>query len=284
MTSENDYQLASLAEVRDIARRLSVDIEVLDAGNDAIVQTKQLLDVIQRRQNRPEGIICNAVGSGMPQVAHAAAAAGISWAIMNREVDYLAELWDRHKVPACTVRPDQTAVGQLLGRQANALLPHGGSVLCITGPSSSGVALKRLSGMQSVLKSNIEMRTIHGQWTRESATRSVTSWLQLSTARSMSLDLVVCHNDDMAAGARQAFSSSGSLWQNLRYTGVDGLPDGGQKMVRQGSLAATVVLPITSGIALEQLVESRSKGLKPPIETLISPHSFPDINSLSAIR
>jgi ABC-type sugar transport system substrate-binding protein len=100
----------------------------------------------------------------------------------------------------------------------------------------------------------------------------------------MSLDLVVCHNDDMAAGARQAFSSSGSLWQNLRYTGVDGLPDGGQKMVRQGSLAATVVLPITSGIALEQLVESRSKGLKPPIETLISPHSFPDINSLSAIR
>jgi ABC-type sugar transport system substrate-binding protein len=283
MTRENDYQLAQLTELQSIAHSLDLDIEVFDAGNDAIAQTQHLLQVIMRPQNRPLGILCNAVGSGMPQVARAAAAAGIGWAILNREVDYLETLWNRHHVPACSVRPDQTAVGRIQGSQMNALLPGGGSVLCVTGPTSSSVTAKRMTGMQSVLNSNFELHSIHGQWTQESAYRAVGIWLQLTTSREKATRLVVCHNDDMAQGARQAFLNDGPQWKHLRFLGIDGLPAGGQSLVRQKILLATVVLPHTAGTALKLLEESRRTGKQPPAETLLDPVSYPAVSTLTAI-
>ena len=83
-TNDNDYQIEQAAAASEAASRLGVDIDLLYAENDAILQSQQLLKIIQsNRDSHPDGIIFEPVGgTAMPQVARAAAAAGIAWVIL----------------------------------------------------------------------------------------------------------------------------------------------------------------------------------------------------------
>jgi hypothetical protein len=92
ITSDNDYQMEQAAAAKDAARRLDTNIQIVYAGNDAVNQSQQLLKIIQGSPQRPDAILVEPVGTGMPQVAAAAAAAGIGWGVLNREVDYVAKL------------------------------------------------------------------------------------------------------------------------------------------------------------------------------------------------
>lgn len=92
-TLDNDYQQEQAAAAEAAARRLGVTIKIIDAENDAINQSQQLLRAIQCPANeRPTAIVVEPVGTGLPRVARAAADAQIGWAVLNREVDYIAEL------------------------------------------------------------------------------------------------------------------------------------------------------------------------------------------------
>ena len=79
---ENRYQKLHASVARDVAGRLGVDIEILYAGNDAITQSEQLLNVIHAPSDtRPDGIICAPVGTTLTPVARRAAESGIGWAV-----------------------------------------------------------------------------------------------------------------------------------------------------------------------------------------------------------
>ena len=93
-TNDNDYQIEQAAAAEEAARRLGADVQIIYAENDSITQSQQILSVIQSRSDsHPDGIIFEPVGgTALPQVARAAVAAGISWVVLNRNVDYIAEL------------------------------------------------------------------------------------------------------------------------------------------------------------------------------------------------
>ena len=92
-TNDNDYQMEQATAAQETANRLKVDLEILYADNDAIQQSQQLLKIIQSNAaSHPDGIIFEPVGgTAFPQVAKAAAAAGIGWVVLNREVEYVEE-------------------------------------------------------------------------------------------------------------------------------------------------------------------------------------------------
>src|SRR5881628_1697865 len=144
-TTDNDYQIEQAAAAEEAARRLGADVQIVHADNDSIAQSQQLLKVIQSRsESHPDGIIFEPVGgTAMPQVARAAAAAGIGWVILNREVDYLADLRRNFKVPLFSLSSDHEEIGRIQGRQVAALLPNGGSVLLIQGPGENLAAKQR---------------------------------------------------------------------------------------------------------------------------------------------
>src|ERR1700704_5732801 len=100
-TNDNDYQLEQAAAAEEAARRLGVEVQVIHADNDSITQSQQILNAIQSRsESHPDGIIFEPVGgTALPQVARAAVAAGISWVVLNRNVDYIAEIRKNHRVP-----------------------------------------------------------------------------------------------------------------------------------------------------------------------------------------
>ena len=93
-TNDNDYQIEQAADAESAAKRLGVDVQIIYADNDSITQSQQILNVIQSRSEAmPDGIVFEPVGgTALPQVARAAAAAGIGWVVLNRNVEYIAEI------------------------------------------------------------------------------------------------------------------------------------------------------------------------------------------------
>ena len=289
-TDDNDYQREQLAAAENTARELGVAVKTIHANNDVFEQSQQLLEIIQSPKRwRPHAIIMEPVsGTGLPRVAEAAIAAGIGWVVLNCDVDYVAEARPKTKVPVFAITSDHLEIGRIQGRQFAALLPRGGSVLYIQGPSGNLAAKQRTTGMEATKPANVQVRAIRGQWTEESASQAVTSWLRLATARDSRLDLIAAQDDEMAIGARktlekQTGGAQQPNWSDVAFTGVDGLPRQGQVWVKKGLLAATIIVPANAGTALEMLVRFFQNGTQAPERTLTVPVSFPAIEQLKSI-
>src|SRR4029077_7170242 len=136
---DNDYQIEQAQAAEQAARSLGVELQTLYANNDAITQSTQILKAVQSAESlRPDAIIFEPVGgTALPQVARAAVSAGIGWAVLNRESSYVPELRKSSKVPVFTITSDHVEIGRIQGQQFAALLPQGGAVLYVQGPSEN---------------------------------------------------------------------------------------------------------------------------------------------------
>ena len=285
--NDNDYQIEQAAAAATAAKRLGVELQVIHAENDSVTQSQQLLKIIQSRSDAlPDGIIFEPVGgTALPQVARAAAIAGIGWVVLNRDVEYTSELRTAYHVPLFCITSDHEEIGRIQGRQFAALLPHGGDVLYIQGPTENPAAKQRTSGMYETKPADVQVKLMKAQWTEASAHRTVSSWLRLSTSRQTHLDLIAAQDDSMALGARKAFEQCKSelrgSWLKMPFLGIDGMPKTGQAWVHAGLLTATVFSPPTAGVAIDLMVRSMESGTMPPVCTTIEPRSIPTIEELA---
>ena len=286
-TNDNDYQIEQAKSAEEAGRRLGLDVQIIYSGNDSVTQSTQLLSAVQAApKQRPDAIVFEPVGAtALPQVARAAATASVGWVVLNREANYIEELRKQFRVPIFCVSNDHTEIGRIQGRQFGALLPQGGNVLYIQGPTENSAAKERTSGMLATKPANIQVTTLKGQWTEESSTRAVRSWLQLSTSKKAVIDLIGAQDDSMALGARKAFQEIANTferdrWLKLPFTGCDGLPKTGQAWVRSGLLTATVFAPANTGQAIEMLHQALANGQEQPGLALTAPSSVPPISEL----
>jgi len=286
-TSDNDYQVEQAQSAQEAGRKLGVDLQVIYADNDAITQSTQLLKAIQVEQSqRPDAIVFEPVGgTALPQVARAAASAGIGWAVLNRDANYLPELRKSPAAPVFLLTSDHLEIGRIQGRQVAALVPHGGAILCVQGPAENSAARDRTLGMQETKPVNVHPILLRGQWTGESAQKTVRSWLRLTTSHKAAIDLIAAQNDSMAIGARKAFEelpneSEKERWLSLPFLGCDGLPKTGQTWVKSGLLTATIFIPPNAGQAMEMFVDALQRGKQPPERALTVPISIPTLGDL----
>jgi ribose transport system substrate-binding protein len=285
--NDNDYQQEQAAAAEKAARTLGVDVKVIQANNDAVAQSQQLLHYVQDSSvARPDAILFEpAGGTAFPQVARAAVAAGIGWVVLNHEVDYILELRRTNKVPVFAISSDHEEVGRIQGNQFAALLPNGGSILYIEGPANSSAAKERTRGMNRTKPSNIQVKSMRANWTEESAYRVVSSWLRLRTSQETHIDLVGAQDDSMAMGARKAFGDMSiadrERWLKLPFTGCDGMPKTGQAWVRNGQLAATIYIRPNTDLAIEMVVDAIRSGAALPDRKVTEPESVPPLAELA---
>jgi ribose transport system substrate-binding protein len=290
-TNDNDYQIEQAQSAEQAASKLGVTAEIIYANNDAINQSTQILRAIQAAPgDRPNAIVFEPVGgTALPQVARAAAAADIGWAVLNRDANYIEDLRRTSNAAIFAISSDHMEIGRIQGKQFAALLPRGGTVLYIQGPSENSAAKERTLGMQETKPANIQVIALRAQWTEESAQRAVRSWLKLTTSQKTAVDLVAAQDDSMAVGARKAFEelpneADRERWLKLPFTGCDGLPKTGQAWVRSGLLAATVFVPPNTGQAIEMFVQSIQQKKRPPERVLTVPTSIPPVTTLKPQR
>jgi len=287
ITNENDYQIEQAMAAEETARRLGIDVDIIYADSDSITQSQQLLKIIQSRSEaHPDGIIFEPVGgTALPQVARAAAAGGIGWVILNRDVDYIPELRKSYRVPIFAVTSDHEEIGRIQGNQCKVLLPNGGSILYIQGPSESMATKDRTTGMYET-KGDLQVKLIKGNWTESSAYKAISAWLRLSTSRQSHMDVIAAQNDAMAIGARKAFqelpeSAGRDRWINVPYLGVDGVTKTGLAWVKRGLLSATVIVPPSTAKAMEILTHAIQTQVNPPEVTTTTALPYPSIDVLS---
>lgn len=287
ITKDNDYQHEQAASARTAAHEFGVNVEIVFAENDAITQSTQLLKAIQADASlRPDAIVVEPLGATpFPKVASTAASAGIGWAVVNRELDYTTQLRQAFSSPVFSISADQTEIGRIQGKQITALLPRGGSVLYIQGPSVSSVSRQRFEGMRETINSNVQLVNLKGKWTEESAYQSVSSWMKLMRAQKTRIDMISAQNDVMAMGAKKAVNELASdldreLLSAIPVTGCDGVPSTGQAWVRTGHLQATIIVPPSCGKAIALMTRALQTKSQPAEHTYTVSESFPPVESL----
>jgi ABC-type sugar transport system substrate-binding protein len=87
--------------------------------------------------------------------------------------------------------------------------------------------------MLSTKPSKVEVKVLKADWSERGAHQAVNSWLSLSTSNQLHIRAVVCQNDAMAMGAREAFASLPKAAReqslNIPFTGCDGVTKTGQE-------------------------------------------------------
>jgi ribose transport system substrate-binding protein len=289
LPNDNSYQHEQATSARETALQLGAEVQVVHAGNDAVTQSRQVLEIVQSRSTaRPDAILLEPLTTtGLVRAAEAAVSTGIGWVVLNSDVDYLDRLRSGSNVPVFSVTRDHIEIGRIQARQFAALLPRGGSILYVQGPANNSAAVQRTTGLESAKPANIQIKALRSNWEEASAYQAVNAWLRLSTNRAISIDLVGCQYDGIAQGARRAFEelpdrAERERWLRLPFTGVDGLPLEGKAWVDQGILAATVISLTTTQVALQMVIRALGNGTQPPLRTLIELASYPAIEHLSA--
>jgi ABC-type sugar transport system substrate-binding protein len=288
---DQEYQRLQAQAALDAARRAHLPIEILYAEHNAVLQIQQLYKVIHAPEpERPLAIVVETVvGEGLARVARAATAAGIGWVLVNQSAGYIAEL--RSAYPALAIGMlgnDHDAMGQMQARQFRLLArSKPGTVLYVQGPPDTTAAQLRLAGARAGLAgSDLTLKVITGQWTEASGEAAMKGWLRLNISEQEAPILIGCQNDSMAVGVARAISVSphkASL-ERIPMTGCDGLPDGGQKLVQLGRLAATIVMAPVAGVAVEALLSAVYGRAPLPLQQLLPPTSYPAEAELSTRR
>jgi ABC-type sugar transport system substrate-binding protein len=282
LTSRQGFQRQQAAQGRAAANRAGLDLEVVFAENDPVRQIGQLEEFRRRAPGaRPVAFVVEAVTAvGYEKIARSSVAARIGWVVISARAPYLEAL--RKDFPGVLVSSatvDELEVGRMQARQLKALLPGGGKVLLVEGPgASSATILRRRMTEQELKGSGVELaHTVPGDWTTQGAELAVGSWS--SENPDAGFDAVCAQNDEMAVGARSALRALRPDWTGP-FTGCDGLPEGGQRWVREGLLDATVVKPATAGAGVD-LVAAALGGQPVAPHVVLAARSVPELESLA---
>jgi ABC-type sugar transport system substrate-binding protein len=284
LTDQNEFQREQVRAVEEAARVCGHEVRVRYAESNALIQIQQLYEsVYAKKEPAPDAIVVEPVAEeGMPRVARNAAAAGISWAVINADTSYVPRLRQEHSELAFFgVAVDNVQAGEIQGAQILKLLGgrKGASVLLVQGTLNSSVSSDRLRGMERVLEAHpVSIATVDTDWTRSGARAAVSEWLKLGRATP---DLVVGQNDEVAQGARDALEER--LGQELRripFIGCDGLSEGGQRLVKSAELAATVVTPLPGERAIRALSSFYEGNGRLDVQLLTTPVSLPPLEAL----
>ena len=286
LPNDNAYQHEQALVAKSTGEQLGLDLQVLKASDDSITQSQQLLEIIQSRADVPAAFIVEPVtATGLRRVAEAAVSAGIGWVISNSGVDYVKDLRKTTKVPVFIVTQGQFEIGRLQGKQFAALLPQGGNVLYLEGPSMSSVAVQRREGMESARSPKIVLTTVRSKWSEDSAYLSAVAWLRLATSRAERFNLVAGQTHELALGARKAFQNMEDQGQKQRWmdTPVLGIGIAGQvkPLVHGHILDAAVVTSVTIDTALKLVVRALESQVQPPERTVVEVSSYPELEKVA---
>jgi ABC-type sugar transport system substrate-binding protein len=277
LNEHQEFQQFQAADARAAGARHGLEIEVVWAGSDPAAQLRQISAAVRAPEaGRPVAVVMEpAAAAGLDGAGRAAVQAGVGWVTLGDRAPALEALRSEFKGKLiATVGTDNDEIGRLQARVFRTLLPRGGKLVYVEGPSFSHAAIhRRMSMRDGLLGSGIEvMKVLAGDWSEVSTEKAARFWARLG-AKVERPDLVGSQNDEMAVGVRKAFQQLHAEWKDVLYTGVDGMPEGGQRLVREKVLAATIVTPPPTGMGVE-LVARALKGEEIPAFTLVPPWVF----------
>ena len=287
LAEQQEFQRLQAEDAREAGVRTGIEVEVFFAENNTVRQIYHLLSCISAPEaERPAAIFIEPVSSeGVERVARSAAAAGIGWVSLSACPDYIAVLRREYpRLPISAITIDNEAVGEIEAAQFRTLLPSGGNVAYLAGPLVSGSSIARRRSMERTLQgSNIKVvKVLFANWTEEGGQSATAAWLANNPIPQQHWPHILgSQNDAMAVGARRALQAAAGQRPLPLFTGCDGLPDGGKRLVAEKVLAATILKPPQGGRAVEMIAEAL-RGKPTPASEVLAPVSIPALDVLKS--
>jgi len=205
-----------------------VKVEFKDAQNSTESQQAQVREFITSGIN----LLIISPKEAMPlvQPVQEAMDAKIPVIVLDRDLS--------EPVYTCFIGGDNVMIGREAGKYMVKLLGSKGKIVELKGLETSVPSHDRHNGfMEGIKGSDIEI--IYDQdceWLEEKAQAAMSTAL----ARSDEIDAVYGHNDPSAHGAWVAAQQEGKgREKTIKFIGIDGNPDEGQRYVKEGILSAT---------------------------------------------
>ncbi len=220
-----------------------VQLDMLDADDKT---EKQVGDVKSFIRRGVDAILLSPKESaGLAGVVKEATEAGIPVIVLDRDVTY--------QDYAAFVGGDNKVIGRAAGKVAVDMLGGPGKakgvIYEICGGLASTPGQERRDGFHEVVDKEPGIKVIGGldaDWKKDRAH----SIMQDALKANKEIDLVYAHNDPMAHGAFQAAKAAGRA-EEIKFIGIDALPDEGQRWVKSGELTATLLYPTPGEAGLE---------------------------------
>ena len=284
----NNYQLLLRDDAEKTARRYDHKVVVYSAEKDADSQTRQIRSVIgDNKSNPPTAVLVSPVReSSLIGAMSDAAAQRIPWAYLCRWSDTVHSIRRDHPgYSAFSVAADHTQIGRLQGQILARLVTDKHELVYIQGPQGTSSVSRRHAALRHELECLPSLRwaPFYSDWSTEGGANVMRSWLS-NFKRGKLPEFAVCaQNDDMAYGARMALVEGGyiSRADHPTIVGCDGLATFGQRLVSEGMLTATVVVPPVAGRALDELFRALSLKVTAPAEVSVEVLVYPTLERLT---
>jgi ABC-type sugar transport system substrate-binding protein len=298
------YQRLLAQDAKDAAARLGVPVTVVESDNFAAQQSQDIMRFLHTHAQERLGVIVMTVsdtgslGGAAPRehpvykLARRVLGKSCAWIVLNRDAEDQIHVLRAEfpKIPIGLVTPDQKEVGRIQGRQFRALLPRGGRVLYVLGNPYVSSSEDRRAGMrEAIAGAGFQLDEVDGLWSADKA-RDVVLKRLLSSGRERDKqpDIIGCQNDEMARGVLEALDLAASelrspALRSTPVTGVDGIEGAGRQWVDEKRLVATVMIPVTSGRAVELLRGAWTSKATLPSKTVVPAVSYPALDKIQAI-
>jgi len=267
--------------------RLKITLDVEFAGGDFALQVRQIYKATRQDVEKPDVVIVMPVQeAALKTLSESTVASGIGWVFLNRSAGNVPALRQlKPGIPVSLVTPDQKEIGRIHARQLRRLFPEGANILYVQGRVTTSSAEARHAGLREALASpgpKIEVvSALDGNWSAKDTQATLVRWLQLMLPAKLRVDAIVCQSDFMAMGAIEALKVMADKMGNpalrsLPVIGCDGMTSVGKKLVDEGRLSATVVVPTTADKALELVVQAHRENREMAPEVHLPPRGYPD--------
>lgn len=237
---------------REAALHPDVELEVQDADDRTDKQVADVRSFIVRGFDAI--LVSPKEAPGLTGVVKDATEKGIPVVVLDRDVNY--------KGYACFVGGDNRKIGRAAGEHAVKLLGGAGQakgvIYEICGGLASTPAQERRDGFHEVVAQERGIRVIGGLDGDWKLNRGLVI-MQDALKSNPKIDLVYAHNDPMAYGAWQAAKQAGRE-REIRFVGIDGIPQEGALWVKQGKLAATFLYEPPGAEGLRQALSVLKTG------------------------
>jgi ABC-type sugar transport system substrate-binding protein len=280
-------------DVLETAELSGLEAEVCFADNQILRQIEQIYNCIQDKSapHTKAIIVVPVRDNKLDIVARDTVQAGVAWICVNRRMSCLEKLRQEFShVPISFIGPDQYLIGQIQGRQIKALLPYGGRVMYVHGTAMTYSMRERLRGMQDITKDmNLQVDMLDGDWRDNIAEEVVIRWIRTRRNDRVKVDFICCQNDVMAVGVRRAIELLAKELGRpellkIPITGVDGIPSYGLRLIDEGLLTATVVMPRTGQASVQHIARALKDSEPIPAEEILASYSYPSENALAERR
>jgi ribose transport system substrate-binding protein len=246
------------------AKHPELKVVFKDAQNDTLQQRAHVEEFVSAKVNLI--IISPKEAQPLTEPVARAMDAGIPVIVLDRRL-----LGDKY---TCFIGADNKKIGKAAGEWIVKALHGQGKVVELEGLMTSTPGQDRHSGFrEAVAGKNIQVIfEADMKWLEPEARSEMESAL----ARFSHIDLVYAHNDDGAHGAYLAAKAAGRE-KEMKFVGIDALPQEGLAYVKQGILDATFQYPTGGAEAIEMALKILH-GEKVPRDIVLGTRMFDKAN------